>query len=50
MLIFNPPVFVLHSRGATGPLPVPAHLPGLAVGRSSYELQAPVDAHPLRHL
>lgn len=50
MLTFNPPVSVLRSRGATDPLPVPAHLPGLLVGRSSYELQVPVDAHPLCHL
>lgn len=37
-------------RGSVGPLPVPAHLPGVAVGRSSHGLQGPVDARPLRHL
>ena len=41
---------MLCSRGAAGPLPVPAHLPGVAVGRTPYGLQEPVDAHPLRHL
>lgn len=37
-------------RGSVGPLPVPAHLPGVDVGRSSHGLQGPVDARPLRHL
>lgn len=36
-------------RGSLGPLPLPAHLPGVAVGGSSHGLQGPVDARPLRH-
>lgn len=38
------------SRGAACPLPVPARLSGVVVGRTPYGLQTPVDAHPLRHL
>lgn len=41
--------WIILCRGALGALPVPAHLPGVAVGRSSHGLQGPVDAHPLRH-
>lgn len=37
-------------RGSVGPLPVPAHLPSVAVGGTSHGLQGPVDARPLRHL
>lgn len=36
-------------RGAAGPLPVPAHLPGVAVGWTPHGLQKPVDAHPLHY-
>lgn len=42
--------FIYSLRGAAGALPVPAHLSGMAVGRSSYGLQETVDAHPLCHL
>lgn len=38
------------SRGAAGPLLVPADLSGLVVGRTPHGLQVPVDAHRLRHL
>lgn len=41
---------ILSSRGATGPNPVPDHLPGLVMGWATYGLQEPVDAHSLRHL
>lgn len=47
-LFDSSPLVVL--RGSSGSVPVPARLPGLAVGRSSHGLQAAVDADPLRHL